>query len=466
MTMAMDGDERSALDGIIESAQRLGVELDEAEAAKWMSALATESLGGDVVVDVDSGIYGHRVSMLDFTPRDLARFRTIGEIVGFPDRPPVVRTALALSGSAAQGKVHSFPGDCDYFERIHIAAPTREKACAILADEMRAKALASRVGPTYRLWEVRFGSYPFACERAGRAMAAGAPISWTADEVAEGRVSVVRDGEPAEITWEDASADPGWCKLDWIVADPERRALANASNMLDVTWEAPDGSITALDGFIDPYFQEVYLEVDSLPVFTKIVRELAADSVDEYVDQLEHEVVKYTTKDPNHGKVARRLYNVFRLTGRYAEAAYLRELFDEPTTVLYQIAALVRTLDEADRPGADFDPEVLVHQADTLIMSAVAALDGPAEADMVRSLMAVRTNLMEGGGAAGRTSDVGAVKDEALRAVNEYFERRLRAVPSISAYVDELVARAAQGQMPAPELGDDPAVSGRDPGQP
>lgn len=445
MTTAMDGDERAALDGIIESARRLGVELDEAEAGKWMAALATESLGGDVVVDVDSGIYGHRVSMLDFTPRDLARFRTIGEIVGFPDRPPVVRTALALSGSAAQGKVHSFPGDCDYFERIHIAAPTREEACAILADEMRTKALASRVGQTYRLWEVKFGNYPYACERAGRAMAAGAPISWTADEVAAGRFAVIRGDEPAEITWEDASADPGWCKLDWIVADPERGALANASNMLDVTWEAPDGTITALDGFIDPYFQEIYLESDSLPVFTRIVRELAADSVDEYVDQLEHEVVKYSTKNPNWGKVARRLYNVFRLTGRYVEAAYLRELFDEPTTVLYQIAALVRTLDEADRPGSAFDPEVLIHQADTLIMSAVAALDGPAEADMVRNLLAVRTNLLGGAGAAGRSADVGLVKDEALRTVNEYFERRLRAVPSISTYLDDVAAAAATG---------------------
>ena len=51
----------------------------------------SESTGGDVVVDVDSGIFGHRVSMLDFTPRDLARFRAIGEVVGFPDRPPEVR---------------------------------------------------------------------------------------------------------------------------------------------------------------------------------------------------------------------------------------------------------------------------------------------------------------------------------------------------------------------------------------
>ena len=408
-----------------------------------MAALDTESLGGDVVVDVDSGIYGHRVSMLDFTSRDLARFRAIGEIVGFPDRPPVVRTALALSGSAAQSKVHSFPGDCDFFERIHITAPTREAACAILADEMRAKALASRVGPTFRLWELKFGSYPFSGERGGKPVSAGGPIAWTADEVVEGRFTMLRDGTPVELTWEQASAEPGWCKLDWIVADPVRRALANASNMLDVTWEAPDGSIAALDGFIDPYFQEIYLEADSLPVFQRIVHELAADSVDDYVDQLEHEVFKYTTRDPNYGKVARRLYNIFRLTGRYAEAAYLRELFDEPTTVLYQIAALVRTLDEADRPGADFDTEMMVQQADQLIMSAVAALDGPEEANMVRSLTVVRANLLAGGGSAGRATEVGLVKDEALRAVNDYFERRLRAVPSIAAYLDEVAAAGA-----------------------
>jgi hypothetical protein len=443
--MGINEDDRSALDGVIESARRLGVELDEAEAATWVAALETESLGGDVVVDVNSGIYGHRVSMLDFTARDLARFRAIGEIVGFPDRPPVVRTALALSGSAAQSKVQSFPGDCDFFERIHITAPTRAEACEILAGEMRSKALASRVGPTHRLWEVKFGSYPYACERDGRAMSAGAPISWNGDEVAAGRVPVVRDGTPVELTWEDATADPGWCKLDWIVADPVRRTMANASNMLDVTWEAPDGSITALYGFIDPYFQEIYLEADSLPVFQKIVHELAADSVDEYVDQLEHEVVKYCTKDVNYGKVARRLYNIFRLTGRYSEAAYLRELFDEPTTVLYQIAALVRTLDEADRPGAAFDTEVLVAQADTLIMSAIAALDGPAEADMVRSLTAVRTNLLEGGGAAGRSADVVRVKDEALRSVNEYFERRLRDVPAIAEYLEALLLTAKLG---------------------
>ncbi|MCU0483330.1 MAG: hypothetical protein MUC54_03520 [Chloroflexi bacterium] len=437
-----DDPEHGALAGVIESARRLGVELDEAEATRWVAALRAESSGGDVVVDVDSGVYGHRVTMLDFTAADLARFRAIGEIVGFPDRPPQVRTALALSGSAAQGRVQAYPGDCDYFERIHIAAPSREAACAILAEAIREKALASTVGPTFRLWEVKFGSYPHDAVRGGAPVRAGGPISWSADEVAAGRIEVVRDGRPEAVTWEEAAADPGWCKLDWIVADPARRALANASNMLDVTWQAPDGTITALDGVIDPYFQEVYLEAESLPLFRRLIDELSADAVDDYVDQLEHEVVKYSTKDPNYGKVARRLYNICRLTGRYAEAAYLRELFDEPTTVLYQVGALIRTIDEADSPGAEFDVETVLGQVDALIMSAVAALEGRAEADVVRSLLAVRDNIAHSRGSAERAAGVDQVKTEVLGAVNDYFEQRLLAVPSIKAYLDELASRA------------------------
>lgn len=428
----------TSLESIVASARRLGVELDEAEAAAWVAAIDAEAAGGDIVVDVDTGVYGHRVTMLDFSPRDLARFRAIGEIVGLPDRPPAVRTALALSGSAAQSKVQAFPGDCDFFERVHIAAPTREDACRLLGEAIRKKALATRRGPTFRLWEVKLGSWPFDAERRGEAVRAASPISWTPDEVAAGRIVALRDGEPVTVTWQQAAAEPGWCKLDWIVADPTRRALANASNVLDVTWEAPDGAVTSLDAGIDPYFQEVYLESESLPLVRRLVSELSSDAVDDYVEQLRHEVWKYTVKDPNYGKVARRLYNIFRLVGRYHEAVYLRELFDEPTTALYQIAALVRTLDDADTEGSAFDTETMLAQADQLIMAAVAALDGPAEADMVRSLNAIRETLAGRQGSGARAAVVGSVKDDALRAVNAYFERRLYEVPSIAAYLEEL----------------------------
>ena len=53
---------------IVESAQRLGVELDEAEALQWLSAMAAgASHEKEVVMDQRSGVFGHKVSMLDFS---------------------------------------------------------------------------------------------------------------------------------------------------------------------------------------------------------------------------------------------------------------------------------------------------------------------------------------------------------------------------------------------------------------
>lgn len=89
----------AALKRIIESAQRLGIELDEAEALQWMTSLAASQADQDISVDVKSGVYGHKVVMLDFSPQELAHFREIGRLVEFKDQPGVVETALALSGS-------------------------------------------------------------------------------------------------------------------------------------------------------------------------------------------------------------------------------------------------------------------------------------------------------------------------------------------------------------------------------
>ncbi len=181
------------------------------------------------------------------------------------------------------------------------------------------------------------------------------------------------------------------------MGDRTRGILANASNVIDPTWEAPDGTIVPLDGFLDPYFQEVYLDAESIPLFTRLVAGIGADAVDDYVEQLEHEVWKYTVVTPNHGKAARRMYNVFRLSGRYPEAAYLRELFDEPVTALYQLAALLQTVADAATTGDEvFDRELLLAQVDQLIMSAIAALDGPDEALMVERLRRFREAIAVG----------------------------------------------------------------------
>lgn len=434
------GELQEAIARVIESAARLGVELDAAEARKWIESMAAEQAGGDIVVDVDTGIFGHRASMLDLKPEDLVRFQKMAPVVGFENRPGV-QTALALSGSSAQSRIHAYPADADFFERIHITAPTKEEACRILGEVIRDKALATMSGPTHRLWEVKLGTWDADVTKDGKLVHAGSPISWTPTEVASGEMNVTAaDGSARTVTWAEAALNPGWCKLDWVVADPARGQLANASNVLDPTWEAPDGKIVPLDGFLDPYFQEVYLDTEARPLFDRIVRELSTDAVEDYVSQLEHEVWKYSVKDPNWGKVARRLYNVFRLTGRYAEAAYIRELFDEPATALYQLAALIRTLDEAASEGSPFDSEVLVAQTDQLIMSAINALEGPEEATVVSQLLRLRDEL-SGRKEGDRSADVEHLRAETMASVNDYFRERLVAVSEISAYLDKLAAR-------------------------
>ena len=270
------------------SARRLGVELDETDALQWLTAMASSSQGSEIVVDMQSGIFGHRISLLDFSPDELAHFRRIGDIVGFADQPGLVETALALSGSAAQSKIQSYPGDADYFERVNIIAPTHDEACQLLAGVMRDKALEAWKGADYQLIEVKFGNYPASGLRPGGQCRQVRPLPGNPkrSRPVSSFLRLLRVSR-----WKSpgmASGDtPAWCKLDWVVVDPVRKRLVNASNMLDVTWEAPDGSITPLDGYLDPYFQEVYLEADSIPIFTKLAKHVSADALENYVQALE-----------------------------------------------------------------------------------------------------------------------------------------------------------------------------------
>jgi len=424
---------------VMESAKRLGVEMKEAEALQWLTAMAASSSGSDVVVDQRAGVFGHKVSMLDFSSEQLAHYRAIGRIVEFDDVPGVVETALALSGSAAQSKIQTYPGDCDYFERVNIIAETREKACALLAKIMREKALSAARGPTFQLIEVKFGSYPFDVVQEGHPKKSGTPISWTVAEISAGQIDAFRpDGTTATIRWDEVATNPGWCKLDWVVADPIRGQLANASNMLDVTWEAPDSSITPLDGYLDPYFQEIYLDASSVPIFSKLARHVSSDALDTYVAQLRMEIKKYLSKDHlNYGKVAKRMYNIFRLTGRYSEAAFVRELFDEPTTILYQVWSLIRTIDDCCQPGSSIPLENMLAQLDQLILDVVKALEGDEETEIVKRLMRLRSSLEHHSVGQALDAQAEAARAQVIVIVNNFFYEKLTALPTIKEYMDE-----------------------------
>lgn len=426
------------LDQIIQSAQRLGIELNETEALQWLTAIAVSQEEDSVVFDEREGVFGHKVTMLDFDPEDLDHFRKLGKLVEFADIPGKVETALALSGSAAQSKIQTYPGDADYFERINILAPDRETACRILGEIIREKALQTGEGPTYQLMEVRFGSYPEPVIVEGELREAGSSISWTAEEVKQGEKEVLTPaGDPVTVGWFEAGLSPGWCKLDWIVADPVRGQLVNTSNMLDVTWESPAGEIIPLDGFLDPYFQEIYLQGESIPIFSKLAQHVSANALDDYVERLEYEVNKYLNQEINYGKAAKRMYNIFRLTGKFQEAAIIRELFDEPTTMLYQVWALIRTINESSGPESSIALENVKDQADQLILSVIEALEGDEESLVVRYLLQLRNALDDQTPGEELSQAVEAARDQVINLVNNFFYEKLTTVPAIKKYMDD-----------------------------
>ena len=302
---------------------------------------------------------------------------------------------------------------------------------------MREKALSSHKGPTYQLIEVKFGQHPKDIVISGREIKAGSPISWHPDQIKAGKIDgFTKEGEQIAVTWDEVRNNPGWCKLDWVVAAPIRKQLANASNMLDVTWEDSNGEITPLDGFLDPYFQEVYLEATSVPIFSKLAQHVSANALEDYVSALEREVYKYLTKDVNYGKVAKRMYNIFRLTGRYEEAAFLRELFDEPATILYQIWSLIRTIDDAYIPGSSITHKQMVDATDKLIFEVIKSLEGDAETEIVKHLLNLRDALSQPEARDTLTAEAEAARAMVINIVNNFFYERLVSLPTIKDYMD------------------------------
>ncbi|MHA1300673.1 MAG: hypothetical protein ACTSO9_14745 [Candidatus Helarchaeota archaeon] len=443
---------QSEIKQIIEAGRRLGVDIDEEKALKWLVDMAsTEGCDEDLLVDHETGIYGHKVSLIDFDATDLDRIKAIAEIVGVPDIEGKVETALSLSGSAAQSQVQKYPGDLDYFERVNIIAPTREEACKIAGEVIRNKALLTYCAPNYQLIEVKWGTFKESYKRKGELKKPGYFMSWTADEVRQGYMEVEDDrGNLVKLDWEYGEQDPGWCKFDWIIFEKDKGRTVCVSNMLDVTWEnSKDGSIIPLDGQLDPYFQEVYIEASSIPLFTKLREYLTPDKLDNYISGLEGEVYKYCKSgNENYGKVAKRLYNIFRLTGRHKEAMFIRELFDEPAACLYQVWSLIETLDAGKKHAAGLDKRTLAEQAKKLIIDIVRICEGPEETEIVESLFKLRDDIIGFTTITDKEWDnlIDESRYTVVKLVNDYFYSRLKIMPQIIEYLENVKKKKSEGK--------------------
>lgn len=424
---------------ILAAAQRIGIELNAQETREWLVAVTSAERRDALEQEQRTGIFGHRIALLDFDPDDLAYFRRFAQRVR-AERHPHVESAIAIAGSAAQGKVQLFPGDNDFFERLNIHAPTIEQARKILREVMRATALRAFHEPNIVLVEVNFGVYPRTVIERGSPRATGDSITWTPQDVLNGFITVQdTSGAPFPIRWDEAQAGMGWTYLGWIVADPMAGRIALASNMLDVTWEAPDGTITALDGAIDPFFQEIYLEREELPVFTKIVRAADKGALQSYVNAMRAQVFHYTHEEPNYGKASKRLYNLFRLTDQLEAAAYVRELFDEPGAQLYQVPGLLEAADIALRdPSAEIDHSTVLRQIDLVMRQVTDATEGQDEAAILAELQRVRDDVMREPLGADWEDILQKVRVRCAEIVNEFFRVRLFGFKPIQDFVDGL----------------------------
>lgn len=311
------------------AAQKAGISLQQDESKRWLDAvIQAVTAPGEWQQEHSAEIAGHELVLIDFDPAWAERLRAIGRRIA--SRPSAdVQTGLAIAGSAALARAHPYPSDIDFFERIHIIAPTHDAACATLVRIIRATLDDTGSLPDFTFEELMLGVYE------------GQSVRWTPSDVAQGIRAIERpDGTCITIDLDTAARSPGFTKLDWIVCDDGPMSPCRISKVIDATWQAPDGSIMSLDGAIDGDFQQVYLDAPSASLARAVTRGLTPVAVADYVAQMEREVAYYARKNPpDFVKVAKRLYNICRFSHRFAEALYIRALFDEPAARLHQIRA-------------------------------------------------------------------------------------------------------------------------------
>ncbi len=385
------------------------------------------------------GVFGLDDVVGDFDAAGVEAAREIADMIRTQAREGV-RSAVALAGSAAQSRFQLFPGDCDFFERVHITAPTREDAVEVLAATMIEVVARTFTNPHLQFTEMKLGLYPGAYSRDEEPVSQGSPISWGLQDM-DGRVVHVVDatGETHRLRMHEVAMDPGFVKLDWVYADRAKDRVVPVSKVIDATWEAPDGSIIALDGVLDSFYQEVYLDPESQVDVERLVQHVSPDGLENYLDQIMGEIAKYTSEGhENYGKVAKRLYNITRILRRDADASYLRQLFDDPPARLYQVGGTMHALSSAIRADR-LDRETIVAQL-VALEGTIADCYAGADRDEIIALVRRLPDMDE--------DELLAAADRIAAAsntqVSDYFRQKIDESPGLKSVFD-IVIREAPG---------------------
>jgi len=386
-----------------------------------------------------AGVFGLEAVVQDFDERDVDTLRRVSEIIRTAPRPGVY-AAIALSGSAAASRFQAFPGDLDFFERVNIKAPTREEAIALLPAIMIGTIANVFDHPDLQFAEMKLGLHTFDGRRGDQSFHRGEPISWNLTDIDSRSMAVHdADGNARLIAMSEAASDPGFVKLDWVMADRERDRIVAVSKVLDPTWEAPDGTIVSLDGVLDSFYQEVYLDPDSRTHVERIIRQGEPSGLRDYVDQLEGEIKKLTNPGrENYGKIAKRLYNVFRITNRPHEATFVRSLFDDPAARLYQAESAFHALEQT-LGTARLDAEVMREQIEMMVRAVEECYTRKDRQEIVAKLRS-----LPGLPGEQRQPAIEDIRARISDDVSDYFRERLESQGGILEYLTMIRLEAAQ----------------------
>jgi hypothetical protein len=417
-------DSHRQLTGLVELARGAGFTIDQDEVASWLQAMQSRDIY-DLGVDQETGTVGLKLALLELAgDQEVVQLARSVTAITRPDAtasPFLTRDAIALSGSTAQPRIQSYPGDLDLLDRLVISAPSRAEAVSAL--EAIVAELALRRAPVdgfdYELVEVKLGS-----DRSDR------PISWSRAEVAAGSKQV---GDEL-VAWNDPELRHRFVKVDWIIVRRADGLLINASTVIDPIWKRDDGALRSLDTEIDSFFQEVYLDAAAEQV--ELLREVH-DALDQgaetrYAAVMQAEVDRYLGRQ-SYGKAAKRLYNLTRARCRLLDAAYIGELLDEPVNLVYQVASRLKGIEESvtltslgRQPGV----RMLRRLIDDLEGSGLEA------ADLEQLLLRLRSAEEElTGGGNQWQNELAAARAICTQMVNAWFAPRLNANPCLTPLV-------------------------------
>lgn len=436
---------------------------DAALARDWLAAVDANRYTVSFTPDRTHQVFGPSLAMLDFDGSSLPLARSVQGVVGLGGAgspvPPSVNAALAMSGSTAQDAIQANPGDLDFTQRIHISTATMSTAQQILGQAVLTRATTTPAVPgiTAQLVELKFGAFPFDFRRSGANTVEpkGTPIAWEPADIAAGSIAGtnVETGLAAGVTWADAQANPNWIKFDWIFSAPASGQVMNTSNVLDPTWQDPSGRIGALDGAQDAFLQEIYLDSAAAPLVATLYAALGSDLRTEYLAQLELEVKKFGTPGKskyNVGKVAKRLYNLTRMNGRFLDAVFLQGVFQAPITVIYQVWSRIKGVGEAALLTSIPVAQILA-QTQALIdaVNGAQGLNPTRRGQVVATLQPIAAALRQPPLPQNFESLVDTCQSTTLAWINTDFAAMIAANPGLQSYLDELVARKVSARAVA-----------------